>query len=109
MTPSNLDDILNLLSDHYRRQTVRVLRGTPESEVEFDELIDGIIQESRIEGQKADRIAVQLHHKHLPMLADQGLIAYDPDARIVRYSPDQQVEAVMDGIVENQSLVESQE
>lgn len=108
MTPSNLDDILNLLSDHYRRQTVRVLRKTPGGEVEFDELIDRIIQESRVERGKTDQIAIQLHHKHLPMLADQGLIAYDPDDRVVRYHPKQQVEAVMDGIVENQSLVESQ-
>ena len=107
MTNPNLDEILRLLSDQYRRQTIRVLRKTPEVGVGFDKLIDLLIQETTANSEQRDQIVIQLHHNHLPKLREQGLIEYDPDAQLVRYCPDQQVEAVMDDITAKQSLTVS--
>lgn len=102
MTEPNLDEILRLLSAQYRRQTIRLLRKTPNCEVGIEELIDNIIDKKRAEGEQRDRLVIQLHHNHLPKLREQGLIDYDPDAQLVQYRPDQQVEAVMDGITAKQ-------
>ena len=104
MSYPNLDEILRLLSDQYRRQTIRVLRKTPEEGVGFDELTDLLTQETKSNSDRRDQIGIQLHHNHLPKLREQGLIEYDPDAQVVRYRPDQRVEAVMDGISAKQSL-----
>ena len=104
MTDPNLDEVLRLLADQYRRQTIRVLRKTPEERVGLDELIGHLVQETTSNSDQRDEIGIQLHHNHLPKLREQGLIEYDPDAQLVRYRPDQQVEAVMDGISAKQSL-----
>ena len=104
MTYPNLDDVLRLLTDQYRRQTIQVLRETPEEGVRFDELIDHLIQETKANSDQRDQIVIQLHHNHLPKLSEQGLIDYDPDAQLVRYRPGQHVETVMDGIPAKQSL-----
>ena len=104
MTDPNVGEILRLLSAQYRRQTIRVLRNTPDGEVGFSELIDAIMQEAGATSDQRDRIGVQLHHNHLPKLREQGLIEYDRDEQLVRYRPDQQVETVMDGISAKQSV-----
>lgn len=98
MTHRNLDEILRLLSDQHRRQTIRFLRETPDGEARLEELSGAIIQETMPDGEQSDRIVKILHHRHLPKLREQGLIDYDPTARLVRYHPDQQVEAVMDAV-----------
>ena len=99
----NLDEILRLLSNQYRRQTIRVLRKTPDEEVGFNELIDHLVQGTKANGDQRDQIIIQLHHNHLPKLRKQELIDYDPEAELVRYRPNQQVEAVIDGISAKQS------
>ena len=108
MVDPNLDEILRLLSARDRRQTIRVLRKTPGEEVGFDELIDHVILEGPADSER-DRIGIRLHHNHLPKLREQGLIEYDPDAQLVQYHPDQQVEAVLDSIPAKHSLSLSNE
>ena len=102
MTDSNLDKILHVLSDHNRRQSIQILRQTANGEVGVEELLDELIRRTGVEKSR-DHIAIQLHHSHLPKLAEHDLIVYNQDARHVRYRPDQEVEAVMDGIAPEQS------
>ena len=102
MTDPNQDEILHMLSDPHRRQAIQILRQTPDDEVRFEELLDEFIR-STGEERPRDHVAIQLHHQHLPKLAEEDYIAYDHDARHVRYRPDQEVEAVMDGIAKQQS------
>lgn len=104
MTHPNLDEVLRLLADQYRRRTIRVLQKTPEEDMGFDRLIDHVVQETQANSEQRNRLVIQMHHHHLPKLREQGLIEYDPDAQLVRYRPDQQVEAVMDGMSTKQSL-----
>ena len=97
MSDPNLDNTLHVLSDHLRRETIQILRQTPGGEVGVEELLDELIRRTGVEKPR-DRVAIQLHHQHLPKLAAEDLIAYDQDAGHVRYRPDQEVETVMDGI-----------
>lgn len=99
MTDPNLDKILQVLADHHRRQAIQILRQTPDDEIGVEELLDELIRRTGQDEDIRDHVAVQMHHNHLPKLAEKGLIAYNQDARHVRYRPDKKVEAVMDGIV----------
>jgi len=33
--------------------------------------------------ESVDRLAIELHHRHLPKLVDAGLVSYDSDAHLV--------------------------
>ena len=102
MTDPNLDNTLHVLSDHLRRETIQILRQRPDGEVGVEELLDELIRRTGLETPR-DHVAIQLHHNHLPKLAEEDLIAYNQDAGDVHYRPVQEVEAVMDGIAPAQS------
>ncbi|QCJ48345.1 hypothetical protein FCF25_14950 [Haloprofundus sp. MHR1] len=73
-----------------RRTALDVLesRNPP---VDLEELAAAIA--ARAEGmgtaddEAIDRIALRLHHAHLPMMADLGVIDYDPDVKSVEFCP----------------------
>lgn len=37
--------------------------------------------------ENVERVAVSLHHNHLPMMEDFGVVDYDPDERLVIRNP----------------------
>lgn len=98
MTDHNLDEIIHLVSNQYRRQTIQILRQSPNGGIGFDELLDECCQSTEIDGMHRDHLAIQLHHSHLPKLASGNLISYDQDVSHVRYHPSKQVEEIMDGV-----------
>jgi hypothetical protein len=56
--------------------------------VRLDELAEAIAaygdEEERAErprGERVDRIAVTLHHNHLPLMTDLGVVRYEPESR----------------------------
>ena len=53
-----------------------------------------------------DRLAIQLNHCHLPKLADHGIVEHDRDRGTTEYRPDEQIEAVLDGLPEEPSLTD---
>jgi len=46
------------------------------------------------------RLAIRLHHVDLPKLAADGVVEYDPEDGLVRYCPDERVEAVLETLPE---------
>lgn len=71
-----------LLMAERRRLALEILAGDSGS-VDLEELAAGVA--TREEGPDADeetieRVAVALHHNHLPKMADLGVLAYDRDA-----------------------------
>lgn len=87
VAPSTLDLPLGILRDPLRRRTVRLCASASDRTFEFDELIDHL---ARGDGWAADargreEIAIDLHHRHLPRLAEAEVIEFDPDSGIIRY------------------------
>ncbi|WP_254767576.1 DUF7344 domain-containing protein [Salinilacihabitans rarus] len=70
----------HLLAAERRRLTLDVLEGNT-APVDLDELAAGIA--AREDGIDADesaveRVAIDLHHVHLPKMDDLGIVDYDP-------------------------------
>lgn len=79
-TLESTDTAHRVLSDHERRQIVRILDesdgGTTVKEL-GTRLLD-----STGESTDGEAIAIALHHRHLPMMADAGVIEYDGGDRV---------------------------
>nr|WP_139328936.1 hypothetical protein [Haladaptatus litoreus] len=52
---------------------------------------------------RRDRIAIALHHSHLPKLADFGIIEYDMESKTTRYE-DFPVDNLADWMMENRRI-----
>lgn len=76
-----------LLSAERRRVTLGVFeeRSLP---LGLDALADAVFDRERGVGSpgpsSAEAVRITLHHKHLPLMTDLGVVDYDPDARHVR-------------------------
>jgi predicted transcriptional regulator len=54
--------------------------------------------------QDGDQLAIQLHHVHLPKLAEYGVVDFEHGSGAVRYRPDEAVETVLDSLSGEVSL-----
>lgn len=79
-------EIHRVLADERRQVALDVLsnRATP---IGLEELAEAIVaRDDDVEGslnEHATRVAVTLHHQHLPIMTDVGAIRYDPSSRRV--------------------------
>lgn len=82
------DTIHDLLSSGRRRHLISYLLERQDETVGVDEVIDWITREERPDpgsiGHR-ERVAIDLHHVHIPKLADAGVIEHDPVAETIRY------------------------
>lgn len=82
-----VSDRHRLLSNDLRRTLLDVLEGraTP---VELDDVAAAIVEGEANGGGSAsarrENVAIALHHKHLPQMADMGVIDYDPESHSIR-------------------------
>jgi DNA-binding transcriptional ArsR family regulator len=82
----DLDALFEALGDAQRRQILGYLDATDDDVAAYSDLIEHVADDSG--GESAadhDRIAVSLHHNHLPKLADAGIVEYDARSETVRY------------------------
>ncbi|MDS0284618.1 DUF7344 domain-containing protein [Haloarcula onubensis] len=91
-TVSGLDETTRhrLLADEQRRVIVETLRtASPSGEITLEELAARLVRATARDGGEAvdDRrtLSRRLHHVHLPVLADAGLLEYDAETRQVRF------------------------
>lgn len=77
--------IYTLLAHEHRRAVVRALEPASSTERALVELADDICASRTEEPDDDDRrrLATTLHHSHLPMLANHGIITYDPERRMI--------------------------
>ncbi|QLG47389.1 response regulator [Natrinema halophilum] len=80
------DDLFDVLSDEKRRAVLFHLRQHGAATV--DELVDVLvgIGEGNFTESGREHVFISLYHVHLPKLAGQGLISYDPDDQIVEFT-----------------------
>lgn len=110
VTHDSLDACLRLLSDRRRRRVIRQLRHEATGETTIDDLVDRLHSDgpSSDADRRTDReqLVIQLYHSILPALADHGVVEYDRRSGIVRYQPDEQVDAVLDSLPEETSVAD---
>jgi DNA-binding transcriptional ArsR family regulator len=80
-----LDVFYQSLADRHRRIVLSYLLSGGERSVTLGELADRVVQ-SDPDSASSDRksVEVSLHHQHLPLLAEQGLIDYERDRGTVK-------------------------
>ena len=82
------DSLFWLLGNPRRRVVLAHLQRRADETVDVDEVIDAVAARERPDpgpGTHRERVAIDLHHVHLPKLADAGVIEYDPMERTLRY------------------------
>lgn len=104
MSSLSLDACLNLIADRDRRRLIQHLRQNGNEETAIDTLVDQLngSAQAPAEDRPPDRsqLTTQIHHIHLPKLAEYGVVEYEPERGTVRYSSNEQVEAVLDSLPE---------
>lgn len=86
----SLDRLFKLLANERRRRILFYLDGKEGDVASIVELIDYVVvhEAESVDDLTSDEVAIALYHKHLPKLADAGLIEYDARSRTVRYRGD---------------------
>lgn len=93
------DESHRLLTSPRRRLLLSYLSTRSDGSVSLDELIDIIAERECPDPGPAthrERILIDLHHVHLPRLADAGVLDYDPVAETVRYNGSETLESFLD-------------
>jgi DNA-binding transcriptional ArsR family regulator len=86
MPTSDLDELFEVLANGQRRQILAYLDGIDDNVAAFSDLIEHVADGSVGESTDArERVAVNLHHNHLPKLSDAGVVEYDVRSETVRY------------------------
>ncbi|GAA0258998.1 hypothetical protein ACFFQF_23620 [Haladaptatus pallidirubidus] len=90
-----IDDVLQTLANHHRRQTLSYLSSTADSQCTVDELV-AHLQAHPTETEYTERqLRQRLHHIHLPKLMDVGLLTYESNSQQIQYSSHPQAESLL--------------
>lgn len=80
------EDRHRVLADEHRRAVIAVLR-TASTPISLAALATRVVDRNEELAQKGtdhiEHVAIGLHHNHLPLLADVGVISYDPETGYV--------------------------
>lgn len=88
-TPS-VDKTLRILEDPLRRDIIDCCASSTEQIFDVEELADTVAI-ARGDTDR-DELLTAMHHHHLPLLAETGVIDFDPQGGQLRYRPDERVE-----------------
>jgi DNA-binding transcriptional ArsR family regulator len=81
----DLNALFEALADVQRRQVLAYLDAMDDDVAAYSDLIEHVADDSAGESTDHERVAVRLHHHHLPKLADVGVVEYDARSETVRY------------------------
>lgn len=100
---SSFNEVIAVLDRPIRREIVQYLAGGTEQEVDLDELVNYLSGKNLHTSQlsSGDRIALRLHHVHLPKLAETGVIDYDPNERRVSFHGETSLDRCLDLLQED--------
>lgn len=105
----SLDAVLSLLADQDRRDLIQYLRESSEQTCSIDDCVGYLMkqeEERTAERPSHDRVAMVIHHIHIPKLADTGVVEYDARSREIRYRSDDRLESWLDRIQRAESASE---
>jgi hypothetical protein len=78
-----IDEVFALLSNDCRRRVCLFLRRAGIEVATLDDLVDALASDASDE--ERERLAINLHHRHLPKLDEAGIVDYDPRSNTARY------------------------
>ena len=73
------DELFEALTNRRRRLVLALLRGTDEP-TSLSEVAAELAADEECDG-PAERVEITLYHRHVPKLAEAGLVAFDADRR----------------------------
>lgn len=88
-----MEDVLAALGHPLRREVLRYCVEQSTRDTDLYSLTDHLVAEGRHD--ERERVALLLHHLHLPKLADMGLVEFDPKSGQVRYHPSDELEQLI--------------
>lgn len=95
----SLDETLAALADARRRAVLQFLDAQADGVASVAELVRHLDAQQRATGREQaaapERVEAELHHTHLPKLADHGLVEYDLQSGRVTYQPDETTERLL--------------
>lgn len=99
-TSPSIDETLQILGHPIRRDVVDCCVSAPGPIVEVDELADHVTRAREAAGESVDReqLLAEFHHRHLPMMAERGLLEFDPRSGQLRYRCSDRVERWLERI-----------
>ena len=109
MDPSSLDDVFRALAASRRRAICRYFESSGDDVADLDDLVDFVVETERAE-RSDDRpdhrreVAVDLHHVHLPVLAEAGVVEFDSRSGSVLYRSDYQLDAILAELANGDAL-----
>ena len=98
-TSEEIDQRLALLGKYERRCIIHFLQEAKTDRVSIDELVNHL-QKQDSTSDEHDKLAIALHHSHLPQLGTVDAVDYDRDSETVRYNGDELVEALLESTPE---------
>jgi DNA-binding transcriptional ArsR family regulator len=99
--PLSLDAMLEILANRRRRHLIEHLHEAPDNNVSFEQAVRHVVERVSVQdGEQPNRneVEVSLQHKHLPRLADAGVLEYDLRSQTIRYRPDERLEELLERI-----------
>lgn len=96
------DVLLEAMANRRARYVLSYLDSASVDVLDLEELADGVAEWEVEAGVATDledcrhRVAVDLHHNHLPKLADAAIVDYDPRSKMVRNWGDERIETCLE-------------
>jgi hypothetical protein len=87
-----LDALFEILANQQRRYTLYHLSKMKGVTITLSELIDVLVQDVTA---TRTQLRLELHHCHLPKLADYNIIEYDPRSQTIRYHNSDRLETLL--------------
>lgn len=83
--------MFHILADKHRRYVLYYLNQTSDDVIHLEELVEQVatwhpdVSEEADADDQYQRVVIELHHKHLPALAETGIIDYDARSNTIKY------------------------
>lgn len=100
-TPLSLEAMLDILANRQRWYFFQCLKESSENTISFEEGYEYVlaqIAKSTGERPSPDEIQIGLHHRHIPLLEDSGVVQYDFRSKTIRYHQNNRLEELFERI-----------
>lgn len=91
----SVDLLLAVLADEQRRTILRYVQRADGSDVSLEALAAALAESDATDCRDPDRVAVELHHSHLPKLAETSFIEYDVTDTTVRCHDHERLDSLL--------------